>query len=101
MVKRAEWEQRIADWKSSGLSAEKFCADKDFTAQNLFNWSSRLKQKTKPAMRLARLVRTPAARPETDPVVIEISGARLLVREGMSEAALALAIRALRHGETQ
>jgi hypothetical protein len=36
------WAARVAEWKSSGLTSEKYCEDRDFTAGGLRHWAYRL-----------------------------------------------------------
>jgi len=40
----ALWQERIAEWKASGLSAEQFCQDKEFTTSALRQWVYRFKR---------------------------------------------------------
>jgi hypothetical protein len=40
--KAAIWARRVAEWKSSGLTSEAYCAGRDFTAGGLRHWSHRL-----------------------------------------------------------
>lgn len=42
MASRVEWQQRVAQWKSSGLTAEAFAARRGLKAGTLRWWSSTL-----------------------------------------------------------
>jgi transposase len=80
------WEQRIAAWRASGLTAAQYCAKEGLGRRALSRWSQRL-QGEPPPMRLARLVRTPepAAAPTgsaSPALVIEVGGARVTVGYG-------------------
>ncbi len=87
-------------WRASGLTAAEFCEGKGFKEGGLRYWASRLKRAQSgnrrgpdaAEMRLARVVRAPAAPPgvkaEETPIVIEWGGARVGVRRGFDAAAL-------------
>jgi hypothetical protein len=107
----AVWSERVSEWRASGKSSTDFCKGKSFTAGGLRYWASRLKgapprnPSSKPEVRLARVLRTPAPvraeeRARVPPaaasafaseatVVIEVPGARVSVRPGFDRATLA------------
>lgn len=99
MTDRETWVRRVAEWKASGLSSPKFCAGKEFTAGGLRHWAYRLEHgepPRRPQVRFARVVRTTPhalARVASDDraaeVVVEIGGARLLVRPGFDRETVA------------
>ena len=43
---QAQWEEMIAEYKASGISAEKWCSKKGITKSVLYKWMSRI-SKTK------------------------------------------------------
>ena len=106
----AVWSERVSEWRASGKSSTAFCKGKTFTAGGLRYWASRLKEtpprgpSSKPAVRLARVVRTSS--PERDDaraggrpaagalapdatLVVEVHGARVSVRPGFDRSTLA------------
>lgn len=85
------------------MSAEKFCEGQEFTAKRLYDWSSRLhrRQAREAApIQLARVVRrveasmVPVSR-SSDPVTVEVQGARILVPAGADARTLAVILEAL------
>ena len=94
MANRESWEQRVAAWRASGVTAAEFCAREGLGRRALSRWSQRLLSEATPAVppvRLARLLRTatPASVTASAPsgpsvaadpaLVIEIGGARVTV----------------------
>lgn len=96
------WEERVAAWRASGLSAEKFSADKGFKAHRLWMWSARMRKEQEAAggqpaapaggVRLARVVRTREAAPnyesEGAALALELFGVRVLVSRGFDRGLL-------------
>ena len=98
MTGRETWARRVAEWKASGLSSPKFCAGKEFTAGGLRHWAYRLEHGAptrRSQVQFARVVRTTGtlARAAGDDrsveVIVEIGGARLLVRPGFDRETVA------------
>jgi hypothetical protein len=65
-----KWARRVAKWRASGLTSTAFCAGRGFTAGGLRYWAHVLRKQEaesrggpSPAVRLARVVRTPAGPP--------------------------------------
>ena len=81
----------MAAWRSSGLSAARFCADKDFSEGTLRYWASRLRSAepaSPPDVRIAKVVR-PSTTVEADtPVVLEVGGVRIALRRGFDRDVL-------------
>ena len=99
----ALWQERITEWKASGLTAERFCQDKEFTTSALRQWVYRFKREaqaalktSEPTVRVARVVRETTARmaptrkatPAREPLVVEIGDARICVRPGFDRETL-------------
>ena len=111
MAKETQWRERVAEWRASGLSAERFCADKDYTAKSLWHWSSRfgrLRRSSSPSKRetravpVARLVRHNGASVCDDgTVVIEMHGARIEVRGAVKATTLQAVVEGLRAAHTE
>jgi hypothetical protein len=61
---RTIWKQRLASWRASGESAEKFSAGRGYAASTLKWWASKLRSEAAvtPVVRVAQLVRSPAER---------------------------------------
>ena len=101
-----KWSERVAGWRKSGLTSEKFCEDREFSPNGLRHWAYKLgqtKQRRRkpqtPKVRVVRVVRAPSepsaiAQPDPidDSITVEFGGARLVVRRGFDRAALAALI---------
>jgi|SRR5579884_65799 len=97
------WAERVAAWRSSGLSAPAFCAGKDFTASGLRYWSSRLRRAAPTArtdVRIARVVSnsiaTTNAADNDTAITIELGVARVGVRRGFDAPTLLRLLEVLR-----
>jgi hypothetical protein len=106
-----KWAERIAAWRESGLTSEKFSEGREFSAHGLRQWAYRLglteRRRRKPKVRIARVVRAAAPAP-TDakeitrdpvpaqaPLIVEFDGARVVVRPGFDRATLAVLLEVL------
>jgi hypothetical protein len=105
------WSERVAGWRSSGLTSTKFCEGRDFTAGGLRQWAHLLERDSKGpraegGTRLARVVRVAlptrrgragsasAAAREATPaggggLVVEYGRARVSVSVGFDRSTLA------------
>lgn len=104
------WAERVEEWRASGLSAEEYCRGRGLSAGTLYRWSSRLRRSGEAArgpgeaVRLARVVRTPArqqvARAHSGgspaAVVVEVEGARVVVAPGVEAGTVEVVLKALR-----
>jgi transposase len=103
MANTETWRRRIAEWRSSGQTAEAFSRGKGYAAGTLFWWSSRLGRASPTAVsdtrgarsgvRLARVVRqaTTVSTREvlsgvSGEVVVELGAMRIIVRNGADAA---------------
>jgi transposase len=116
MTDMKTWEERLKEWRGSGLSAEEYCRGKGFSAGTLYRWSSRVRPlrgaeeaaTREASVGLVRVVRAPArAEVESAPrggdtgaVLVEVEGARVVVPPGADEATVAVVLRALRAAGT-
>jgi len=94
------WTERIAAWRASGLSAEKFCVGREFSVHSLRNWRRRQLEAErlppKEAMKLARVSLVPTRalpRPEargSGPagIAVEVGSARVIVDRDFDRATL-------------
>lgn len=103
MDNRATWAERVAEWKSSGLTSTEYCEGKPFTAGGLRHWAYRLRkvEPRKPAalaVRIAKVVPRAAPRapvhepPAQEGLVIEVGAMRVAVRPGFDRATLAAVV---------
>jgi hypothetical protein len=95
------WSERLAAWRASGLSAEKFCADKELSVHSLRSWRSkqleaeRQTASGKKTIALARVqVAGPLSRgtrgsPSTTGVAIEVGALRVTLDRGFDRSTLA------------
>jgi transposase len=111
MTTTEEWTKRIEEWRASGLTSDRFCEGREFTANGLRKWAYRLgmtkRHRRKPKVGLARVVRVPSAAPipgkigggtreESDSALaVELGGARVVVRAGFDRATLAAVLEVL------
>ncbi len=102
MTDREVWVQRVAEWKASGLSSPAYCAGKDFTAGGLRHWAHRLAHGdgARSRVRMAKVVRVRRGQQETRAptrdaaadLVVEVGGARIVVRVGFDHGTLAMVL---------
>ena len=93
----AVWQERVAAWRASGETAERFARRGGYAASTLRWWSRRLGRAAAPGF--VRLVpRAPGApaAPAAPGVVVEVGGARIHVAPGFDAALLAQVVAALR-----
>jgi hypothetical protein len=110
-----KWAERIAGWRESGLTSEKFCEGRDFSANGLRHWAYKLgktkRRRRQPEVPIARVVRVPApsvacvpapaaakttaGAPFDSSLVIEIGGARVVVRPGFDRETLSSLVEVL------
>ena len=91
------WSERVADWRSSGLTSKKFCEGRDFTAGGLRHWAHLLgRDSTVPraegGTRLARVVRvaSPRRAGSTGAAALEATGGGLVVEYGRARVAVSV-----------
>jgi hypothetical protein len=105
MTTEAKWTARVTAWRASGQTARVFCDGKEYTANGLRYWSSRLRKlhvevaaggkAEATEIRIARLVRVPAVVEHETPIVIEVGSVRVGVRRGFDRGALHEVLEAL------
>jgi hypothetical protein len=75
------WKKRVASWRASGKTAEKYSAGRGWSAGTLLWWSSRLgREAPPPVVRIAQLVRSPVRRDRAElvgTIVVELLDARV------------------------
>lgn len=97
MSESTVWTERIAAWRSSGLSAEKFCVGREFTVHSLRNWRRRQLEadrlRGRGPMKLARVevVAGPTAGPVSGAsgVAVEVGPLRITVERAFDRDAFA------------
>ena len=99
---KTKWRRRVASWRASGETAEKFSSGRGFSAGTLRWWSSRLGRDVDPdppVIRLAQLVRSPPAelRDRRGGIVVELldARARITVEAGVDRDSFATVIEVL------
>jgi hypothetical protein len=97
----AKWRGRVAEWRGSGMTAEQFAAGRGFEGSTLRFWASRLRHVVDggssapgPAVAMARVVRTAAARPDAG-VAVVVGSARVLLSAGFDAEVLREVVAAL------
>jgi transposase len=111
MADAKTWEERVADWRGSGQSAEEYCKGKGFSSGTLYRWSSRVRPPGSAAERaqegsvgLVRVVRAPArsqvvsapTSASAGAVLLEVEGVRVVVPPGADAATVRVVLEALR-----
>lgn len=95
---QAEWAARVAAWRASGKTAREFAAEHSLSASTLAWWRSRLRRlrsldaeapatavaggAERPSVRMAKVVATKGQFGAEGTLVIELGGARIVVRQG-------------------
>lgn len=115
MANASEWGKRVAAWRASGLTAEQFCAGREYSAKSLWHWSSRLgragdkgvaprpgrrRSRTPEVVPVARLVRAGEAS-SLGSVVVELNGARIEVQGAVPATTLQAVFEALRDARSE
>jgi len=89
MTLQAKWAERVAEWRESGLSADAFCQDKDYSGGALRGWACKLRRVGgSKEVRLARIVRASDPLAEDTPVLLETGAVRIAVRRGFDPEVL-------------
>jgi hypothetical protein len=99
LVREAEWAGRVAKWRASGLSADRFAATRGFSGSALRYWASRLAKPAStatttappsaPAPAKIKIARVVARRSSpTAGITLEVSGTRIAVAPGFDRATL-------------
>lgn len=90
MSKTTEWQQRITEWRASGLSAKAFCAGRGFAESTLYAWASRLRANPSesPTIHFKHAVHANTTSPERR-IVIEMFDAHIVVEPGFDPSTLA------------
>jgi hypothetical protein len=91
------WQERVAEWRASGETAEEFARGRGYAATTLRWWSSRLRRETLVPPGFVRLV--PRAALPAEPasaLVVEVGDARIRVTRGFDPALSARVVAALR-----
>jgi hypothetical protein len=108
MAKAAEWTNRVAEWRASGLKAKDFCVDREYSAKSLWHWSSKLarasnkKTTRQPKVRLMRVARQSSAlAPSASGIVVELAGAKLTLQGQVDLVALRTLVMALRESSPE
>lgn len=101
----ATWAARVRAWRESGKDVHEFSAGQAYAPSTLRWWASRLKRLKKTAsapppktVAMARIVRTVRREPvsvEDASLVVEVAGARIVVRSGFDTRLLRDVVSAL------
>jgi hypothetical protein len=113
MASRAEWAERVEQWRRSGQTSEAFCAGKDFTPGGLRKAASLMERaggapNRTTTVRVAKVTRvrrrqSTAVAPTAQPgatggdaeVTVELGGACVAVRRGCDSSTLRTVLEAL------
>jgi hypothetical protein len=104
MTTEQKWSARVEAWRASGRTARAFSEGKEYTASGLRYWASRLRRMRREEaaaaeaktpreegpkeVRIARVLRAPAAAEVETPIVLEVGAVRVGVRRGFDRGAL-------------
>jgi hypothetical protein len=111
------WGERVAAWRASGLTAKEFATGQPFSAQQIWNWSYRLRRArpappapatapqtathaVKKCVRLARVVRVATSAPPASSamgLVVEWHGARIAVPPAFDRTTFSSVLEAIEH----
>ena len=92
----SKWTTRIAEWRSSGKTAEAFAEGKGFAPSTLRYWASVLRTaaRKKEAVPMARVVRQQAS-PSSGSVEVIVGNARVVLSRGFDAELLRDVMRVL------
>jgi transposase len=110
MADAKTWEERVADWRSSGQAAEEYCKGKPFSPGTLYRWSSRVRPPPDGAaeravappregvglVRVVRAAATAVPAAAAGAVLVEVEGVRVVVPSGADAATVRVVLEALR-----
>lgn len=113
----ATWSERIEEWRRSGKTAPEFAAGKPYTSSTLIWAASQLRRRSNGEAKrraargvsdrvvsasdkvsMVRVVRRSLRADVVPEVVVDVAGARILVRRGFDSALLRDVVQALREG---
>ena len=104
-AKQVIWAERVREWQESGKTLQEFAAGQPYKPLTLRWWASELRrrqqggqERTKTAIKLAPVIRRPAAQSESRAMAVELSGARIVVERGFDAKLLAEIVDALGGG---
>ena len=102
MATASEWAERVAAWRASGKVAREFCVGREYSANALLTWSSRLGRRARPgSQKTVPFGRVVGEKPRETPqrgaaVVVQVGGARFEVTAGTDRTTLATVFDVLR-----
>jgi hypothetical protein len=102
MASRSEWEERVSEWRRSGVTAAEFCVGRGFAASTLRWYSSQLgplpakKKQTPERFPMVHVAREGSV--AAGAIVIEWRGVRVHVPVGADESTVAAVVHALGMG---
>jgi hypothetical protein len=88
---QAQWRQRLADWRESGLSVQRFASERDFSAPSLWFWRRWLEDQPQQSPAFVELkVEEEALAPSQDTMVVALCRGRLVyLRPGFDASSVA------------
>jgi transposase len=116
MAKASEWRKRIAEWRTSGLSAVKFAEKQGYAAHQVWYWAAKFREEeaappaetartaaggpmvTRRSIPLARVLRPAMQESAEKPaapagaMAVEAGGIRLVVPSGFDRRTLAMVL---------
>lgn len=104
MSSKRDWSAEVAAWRTSGKTAQEFCAERGYSTTRLYWWSSELKRRgapgesKTPVMALAKVVRKrseDSSLSSAGVVIVHVGAARIEVTARADRAALTLALEVL------
>jgi hypothetical protein len=100
MANAVTWKRRVAQWRSSGLTAREYSTGRGFAPATLLWWASRLRQQdgavavpVVPIARVERQLAGPSRR--SSGIAIEVRGLRVVLDVGFDRATLGVVLSAL------
>jgi len=96
---RREWEQRIADYRASGLSRAKWCQQHGLKVHQLKYWLKRIEESNatpNPSTKWASVVMADASFSEEDSIQVKIGECSIEVKQGFNPSLLADVVKVLK-----
>lgn len=95
---REQWEARIKDYRASGLTAEKWCAENEVTTRQLWYWLRKFRDSKESSVRPPQWVPVNVHQPQENTeslLLVKIGAAVIEIRPGYNPTLLSDVVRTL------
>lgn len=95
---RKQWEARIKDYRASGLTAAKWCAENEVTTRQLWYWLRKFRESKESPVRPPQWVQVNVDKPQENsesPLLVKVGAAVIEIRPGYNPTLLSDVVRTL------